>query len=86
MVTETEVERAKNLLKTNLLLQLDGKLSCIQIDRYNGDLIFSIFIQELHQSVKTSVVNNCAMTEEFRCMNWKDASTALQRRMSVMLQ
>lgn len=25
-VTEAEVNRAKNLLKTNLLLQLDGKL------------------------------------------------------------
>lgn len=26
MVTEAEIERAKNLLKTNMLLQLDGKL------------------------------------------------------------
>lgn len=27
-VTEAEVDRAKDLLKTNMLLQLDGNLSC----------------------------------------------------------
>lgn len=37
-VTEAEVDRAKNLLKTNMLLQLDGKaalLAHLVISQYN---------------------------------------------------
>lgn len=32
-VTEAEVDRAKNLLKTNMLLQLDGKLCAVCAQR-----------------------------------------------------
>jgi len=36
-VTETEVNRAKQLLKTSLLLQLDGSTPvCEDIGRYRG--------------------------------------------------
>lgn len=75
-VTESEVARAKNLLKTNMLLQLDGKsrdlhstfkgLICIPI------LSFSFsFKQGPPQSVKILVDKCYAITEEFPSLSLK---------------
>ena len=45
-VSESEVARAKNLLKTNMLLHLDGKTS--QCLHFTGYLYGHLFSEESH--------------------------------------
>lgn len=39
-VTESEVARAKNLLKTNMLLHLDGQCAALMVSGVRSSLLF----------------------------------------------
>lgn len=59
MITEAEVERAKNLLKTNLLLQLDGTTPiCEDIGRQMLCYNRRIPLHELEQRIDSVSVQN----------------------------
>lgn len=59
MVTEAEVERAKNLLKTNMLLQLDGTTPiCEDIGRQILCYNRRIPLHELEQRIDAVSVQN----------------------------
>lgn len=76
-VTESEVARAKNLLKTNMLLHLDGKWVPLA-DWAHAVLVFvsnnSFLIaapQDPHPSVRTSADRCCVIVVGSRCMSWR---------------
>lgn len=66
--TESEVERAKNLLKTNPILQLDGKLSQFFSFPYmHVSTSIPVNFQVQQQFAKTMAINSCVLTEELHC-------------------
>lgn len=73
MVTEGEVERAKNLLKTNMLLQLDGTTPiCEDIGRQMLCYNRRIPLHELEKRIDVSLSFACAMNEillNFACLS-----------------
>lgn len=84
MVTEAEIERAKNLLKTNMLLQLDGmeaQLTCLW-----GFHRHFFFLQEQHQFVKILADNICVTSVVSHCTNWKNVLTVFRHKMYATLQ
>lgn len=81
MITDAEVDRAKNLLKTNMLLQLDGEsvvvLFCDCLNRYaNERFCFFISVQAPLPFARTLADSICATIVAFRCTSWRSASTA----------
>lgn len=81
-VTESEVARAKNLLKTNMLLHLDGKCmtvrAALMVRRtqcssfYQHQFLFLICCpQAPPPSVRTSADRCCATVAGSLCMSWR---------------
>lgn len=95
IVTEAEVDRAKNLLKTNMLLQLDGEhfLYVLHV-RYQKHflheevisfaLYFDTFRQAQLRFVKILVAKCCATIDASHSRNWKPELIASMHRMFEM--
>lgn len=81
MVTENEIERAKNLLKTNLLLQLDGKPRKYFFPRFRSHNKFSLSL-----SLSPNIAGTTPICEDIGrqqlCYNRRIPLHELERRIN----
>lgn len=74
-VTEAEVNRAKNLLKTNLTLHLDGACMHAYSLAFHFVIDHYFYSQAPHQFARISAANSSRTRDAYRCTSSRNAST-----------